>query len=109
MNIFKLNSNIVLIYILLILMVIFWGFSFVIVHIAIDYIPALSIALYRLVVASFSFFIIDIYQKFKKKSVLKESQLNLQLNHKPPKHFWILIILASSLFIILSGIFARLA
>ena len=95
MNIFKSDSNIILIYILLILMVIFWGFSFVIVHFAIEYIPPLSIALYRLVVASFSFLIIDIYQKFKKKSFLTKSQLKFQPNYKLSKDFWTLIILAS--------------
>ena len=94
MNI-KLNSNIILIYILLIFMVIFWGFSFVIVHIAIEYIPPLSIALYRLVVASLSFIIIDICRKFKKNSALTKSQLNPQLNHKCSKNFWFLIVLAS--------------
>jgi len=40
-------------------MIIVWAFSFIAVDIAVDYMPPLSFALYRFLIASFSFLIID--------------------------------------------------
>jgi len=73
-------------------MVVIWGFSFVVVDLAVEFIPPLSIALYRFVIASFSFFLIDIYFKFKKKR-----RINSTNNNKPnfTRNDWILLILAS--------------
>ncbi|MHA1986105.1 MAG: EamA family transporter, partial [Promethearchaeota archaeon] len=47
-------------------MIIMWSFSFVVVDIALEFIPPLSIAFYRFVIASFAFLIIDIYVKIRK-------------------------------------------
>lgn len=95
----KMNSKlfdfkILLVYVSLILMILFWGLSFIVVHIAVEYIPPLSIALYRLLVASISFFIIDIYLKLSKKRKRTRFQIN-EMNSKPSLNFWILILLAS--------------
>jgi len=75
-------------------MVIVWGFSFVLVDIAVEFIPPLSIALYRFVIASCTFLIIDIYFKVKKKR--DTNSINkINLNHKFSKNDWFLMILAS--------------
>ena len=55
-----------LVYLELIFMIIMWSFSFVVVDIAVEFIPPLSIAFYRFIIASFAFLIIDIYLKFRK-------------------------------------------
>lgn len=88
------DLNIVLVYVSLILMITFWGLSFIIVHIAVEYIPPLSVALYRLVVASVSFFVIDIYFKLNKKRSLFFNQ-QYEMNHQTSLNFWILILIAS--------------
>jgi len=72
-------------------MITFWGLSFIIVHIAVEYIPPLSVALYRLTIASISFLIIDVYLKFRKKNTLNTDVMN----PTPTMNFWILILLAS--------------
>ncbi|TFG15994.1 MAG: DMT family transporter [Promethearchaeota archaeon] len=95
MNSMKLDFHIILIYVSLLLMVIFWGFSFVIVHIAVEYIPPLSIALYRLTIASFSFLLIDICRKFKRNSDIENLTRNPEINNGFTKEIWILIVLAS--------------
>ena len=46
-------------YLGLTLMIVVWAFSFIAVDIAVDYIPPLSFALYRFLIASLSFLIID--------------------------------------------------
>ncbi|MFX1260379.1 MAG: EamA family transporter [Promethearchaeota archaeon] len=56
-----------IVYLLLILMILLWSFSFIVVDIAVDYIPPLSIALYRFIISSMGFITIDIYIKFKGK------------------------------------------
>jgi drug/metabolite transporter (DMT)-like permease len=75
-------------------MIIIWGFSFILVDIAVEYIPPLSIALYRFIVASFAFLIIDIYSKF-----IRKKRVNNKLEEindlKFTKSDWILIIIAS--------------
>lgn len=74
-------------------MIVIWGFSFILVDIAVETISPLSIALYRFIVASLSFVIIDIYTKFQKNS---KNNKNVMDNHmKFNKNDWILIIIAS--------------
>ena len=88
----------ILIFILLILMIIIWGFSFIIVDIAVETIPPLSIALYRFIIASISFLIIDLYLKLGKKNKQNFSRSNeekTKLETKFTKNDWILIIVAS--------------
>ena len=55
-------------------MVIIWGFSFVIVDIAVEFMPPLSIALYRFVIASLAFIIIDVYLKIVRKKKFIKSE-----------------------------------
>ncbi len=75
-------------------MVVMWAFSFIIVDIAVEIIPPLSIALYRFIIASFSFLVIDIYLKFKKKNNPKPI-INSNNNEEFTNNDWILMILAS--------------
>ncbi|TKJ22054.1 MAG: hypothetical protein CEE43_07510 [Promethearchaeota archaeon Loki_b32] len=82
------------VYLELIFMVIIWGFSFVVVDIAVEFIPPLSIALYRFVIASCTFLIIDLYFKIKKKKVIHVRE-DAITNKKLSKNDWILIILSS--------------
>ncbi|MFX1337566.1 MAG: DMT family transporter [Promethearchaeota archaeon] len=83
-----------LIYILLLLMIVIWGFSFILADIALDYIPPLSIALYRFIVASLSFLIIDIYLKINKKKGVNNKQQK-EDNVKFNENDWTLIVIAS--------------
>jgi drug/metabolite transporter (DMT)-like permease len=48
-------------------MIIVWAFSFIVVDIAVDYIPPLSFALFRFLIASLCFLIIDLYFYLKRK------------------------------------------
>ncbi|MFW9771326.1 MAG: DMT family transporter [Candidatus Thorarchaeota archaeon] len=75
-------------------MVVMWAFSFIIVDIAVEFIPPLSIALYRFLIASFCFLVIDLYLKFKKKNNPKPI-INSINNKKFTKNDWFLMILAS--------------
>jgi drug/metabolite transporter (DMT)-like permease len=71
-----------------------WSFSFVIVDIAVEFISPLSFALYRFVIASFAFLIIDLCIKIRKNN---ETTINKN-NTESLKFFrndWILLILAS--------------
>jgi drug/metabolite transporter (DMT)-like permease len=73
-------------------MVVLWSFSFVVVDIAVEFIPPLSIALYRFVIASISFLLIDIYFKLKKKrQITSISKIKTDFS----KNDWLLLILAS--------------
>jgi drug/metabolite transporter (DMT)-like permease len=73
-------------------MVIIWGFSFVVVDIAVEFIPPLSVALYRFIIASLAFIIIDIYLKlFRKKNQIKKNSDKRSYS----KNDWIILILAS--------------
>jgi len=81
----------ILIYILLILMIVIWGFSFILVDIAVEYVPPLSLALYRFIVASMSFLIIDIYTKLNKKKAVNEAINEVKFT----KNDWILMFIAS--------------
>lgn len=80
------------IYLELISMVIIWSFSFVVVDIAVVFISPSSIALYRFVIASLAFVIMDIYLKFRKKKNFNSCKTN---NTNFTKIDWLLITLAS--------------
>lgn len=82
------------VYLELIFMVIIWGFSFVVVDIAVEFIPPLSIALYRFIIASCTFLIIDIYFKIKRKNAISIKDEGNK-NKKFSRNEWILIILSS--------------
>jgi drug/metabolite transporter (DMT)-like permease len=71
-----------------------WGFSFVLVDIAVEFIPPLSVALYRFLIASITFLLIDIFQKLvgRKKSSIDIESKNYQ---RFSKKDWYLILLAS--------------
>ncbi len=80
------------IYLQLVFMVIIWSFSFVVVDIAVEIMPPLSIALYRFIVVSLIFIIIDIYLKIiRKKKFNKNDFKKISFS----KNDWILLILAS--------------
>jgi len=82
------------VYLELIFMVIIWSLSFVIVDIAVEFIPPLSIALYRFVIASCTFLIIDAYIKLnKKKGIIKKNDGIETKNFS--RNEWFLILLAS--------------
>ena len=82
------------IYLELILMVIVWSFSFIVVDISVDFIPPLAIALYRFIIVSIIFIMIDIYKKIKN---YRRSSENIEdaINSQFSKNDWILIFLAS--------------
>ncbi|MFX0188647.1 MAG: DMT family transporter [Candidatus Hodarchaeota archaeon] len=82
------------VYLFLILMIIIWSFSFIIVDVAVESIPPLSLALYRFIIASASFLILDFYFKISKKKNLKENA-ELDIISKFSVNQWILVILAS--------------
>ncbi|MFX1274250.1 MAG: DMT family transporter [Promethearchaeota archaeon] len=73
-------------------MVIIWSFSFVLVDIAVVYTSPLSLALYRFVIASIAFIIMDLYFFFKKN---KNQPISKEETNKFSKNEWLLIILAS--------------
>ncbi len=75
-------------------MIVIWSFSFVFVDIAVEFIPPLSIAFYRFIIASFTFLLIDLSMKLKRKndSQIKDKDENPQ---KFSKYDWILLICAS--------------
>ncbi len=77
-------------------MIIIWSFSFVFVDIAVEFIPPLSIALYRFIIASTAFLLMDLYVKVRRKK--KSAEIN-KVNNSEKIRFsrndWILIIFAS--------------
>lgn len=75
-------------------MIIIWSFSFIIVDIAIEFIPPLSIALYRFIIASIAFLIVDLYIKVRKKSSSYPIK-NLADYSKYSKIDWITISISS--------------
>ena len=83
-----------LVYLELIFMIIMWSFSFVVVDIALEFIPPLSIAFYRFIIASFAFLIIDIYLKLRKNKGPVDNN-KIDKSSKFLKNDWILMILAS--------------
>lgn len=77
-------------------MIIMWSFSFVLADIAIELSPPLAVALYQYVIASASFFILDIYNKFRSK---KKGNINEVVESKKEDKFsktdWELIVISS--------------
>jgi len=82
------------IYFFLVLMIIIWSFSFIIVDISVEFIPPLSIALYRFIIASIGFLLIDLYIKLKNK---KFHNSTTKINGKKgySKKEWIYLVMAS--------------
>ncbi|MFW9902148.1 MAG: DMT family transporter [Candidatus Thorarchaeota archaeon] len=83
-----------LVYLALTLMVLIWSFSFVVVDIAVEFVPPLSIAFYRFIIASLSFLILDIYYKVTKRGKIHQNESDLNQN-EITKNGWLLMILAS--------------
>lgn len=79
------------IYLLLVLMIGIWSFSFVLVDITFEFMLPLSVVLYRFIIASLTYLLIDIFFFTKKK--LKNEVL--QENPKYSKNDWIMIFLSS--------------
>ena len=75
-------------------MVFFWGLSFIIVDIAMEFVPSLSVALYRLIIASISITIINVIYKNKGKDEIYE-EIEIINNKNSLKRYWSLIIIAS--------------
>ena len=90
----RFDFQILIVYVSLILMIMFWGLSFIVVHIAVDCIPPLSVALYRLFIASISFFFIDLYFKLSNRKQKTYNQQN-EVRSQFSLSFWILILIAS--------------
>ncbi|MFX1311797.1 MAG: DMT family transporter [Promethearchaeota archaeon] len=81
------------IYLELVIMIIIWSFSFILVDIALEYIPPLSLALYRFIIASAAFLIYDIYFKFRKKKKLNEYNISEKIRFS--RNEWVLLVCAS--------------
>jgi len=81
-------------YFLLLVMIFFWGFSFIVVDIAMDFVTPLSIALYRLIIAAVSLIIIDLLLRLKnsKKSALISDKA---INNESKRNYWLYILFAS--------------
>jgi drug/metabolite transporter (DMT)-like permease len=75
-------------------MIVMWSFSFVVVDIAVEFIPPLSIAFYRFIIASIAFLIIDIYIRLRKNKTTIDNKKS-GISSKFQKNDWILMILAS--------------
>jgi drug/metabolite transporter (DMT)-like permease len=73
-------------------MVVIWSFSFVVVDIAVEFMPPLSVAFYRFIVVSLAFIIIDIYLKIFRKN---KSKYNNSREVRFSQKDWIILILAS--------------
>lgn len=83
-----------IIYALLILMVFIWSFSFVLVDIAVEFIPPMSLALTRFFIVSIVFIIADIYFFVNRKIE------NIKIGEKKEKNFytrreWIYLVIGS--------------
>ncbi len=82
------------IYFLLFVMIFFWGFSFIVVDIAMDFVTPLSIALYRLIIAAISMILIDLYIR-KKNSKNPTLVSDKAINSGSKRNYWVYIVLAS--------------
>lgn len=80
------------IYLQLIFMVIIWGFSFVVVDIAVEIIPPVFFAFYRFIIASLTFLIIDIYLRLSRKKNHNKNDVNKEGYSKKD---WVRITIAS--------------
>jgi len=76
-------------------MIFFWGFSFIVVDIAMDFVTPLSIALYRLIIAAISMILIDIFLRMKNKNKKTALILDKNINNKAKRNYWLYIVLAS--------------
>ncbi|NHJ22106.1 MAG: DMT family transporter [Candidatus Lokiarchaeota archaeon] len=83
-----------LIYALLFVMIFFWGFSFIIVDIALEFVTPLSIAFYRLILASITMILIDLYLS-RKKSDKETLTIGNTINKDSERNYWLCIVLAS--------------
>ena len=81
-------------YFLLFAMIFFWGFSFIVVDIAMDFVTPLSIALYRLIIAAVSMIIIDLYLRKKNNNKIALT-IDKDINKGSERNYWLYIILAS--------------
>ena len=81
-------------YFLLFVMIFFWGFSFIVVDIAMDFVTPLSIALYRLIIAAISMILIDFYLR-KKNSKSTALISDKVINSESERNYWLYIVLAS--------------
>jgi len=75
-------------------MIFFWGFSFIVVDIAMDFVTPLSIALYRLIIAAISMTLIDLYLR-KKNSKNSTLVSDKAINSGSERNYWLYIVLAS--------------
>jgi drug/metabolite transporter (DMT)-like permease len=83
-----------IIYVLLTLMVLIWSFSFVLVDIAVEIIPPMSLALTRFLIASLVFIIVDIYLFINRK--MQNNKIEDRKERIPySKREWIYIIISS--------------
>jgi len=80
-----------MIYVLLVLMIGIWSFSFVLVDITFEFMLPLSVAFYRFIIASITYLIIDFWL-FTKRKIKKE---DLQKKSKYSRNDWIMIFCAS--------------
>ncbi len=83
-----------IIYALLIVMIIIWSFSFVLVDIALEFVPPMSIALTRFLIVSMVFIIVDLYFFINRKrqgDKYNKKKENLRYTRKE----WIYLIIAS--------------
>ena len=83
-----------LIYSLLVLMVFLWSFSFVLVDIAVGFIPPTSLALTRFLLASLFFLIVDLYLYIQRKRRSEEPSKTTEKNPYT-KLEWIYLVIAS--------------
>jgi len=83
-----------LIYGLLVVMVFLWGFSFVLVDIAVGFIPPTSLALTRFLLASIAFLIVDLYLFIQRKQRGEETSKTVE-RRLYTKLEWIYLIIAS--------------
>ena len=82
-----------IVYASLILMILLWSLSFIVVDVAIEFIPPLSIALYRFIIASIAFILIDLYIKVRNKKK-DDPDLRTSKTFSFTKKEWMLAILA---------------
>jgi len=75
-------------------MIFIWSFSFIIVDISVEFIPPLSIALYRFIVASIGFLLIDLYIKLKRNKTSTKTTI-VKTNKSYSKKEWIYLVMAS--------------
>ena len=85
-----------IIYALLIVMIIIWSFSFVLVDIALEFVPPMSIALTRFLIVSLVFIIVDLYFLInRKRQVDKYNKNKKKENLRYTRKEWIYLIIAS--------------